>query len=92
VSSNTSQRKAQATILASTPEDLSEWWLLADCGQCGPRAVPVASLPAGLTVFRVLARMRCRACGGGVAAASIDNVAEGWRRRVVKVWGPGSYG
>src|SRR4051794_31524171 len=38
MSANTSQRKARATILASDVEAFRTWFLVADCGQCGPRA------------------------------------------------------
>ncbi len=29
---------------------------------------------------------------GRAAAASIDDQLHGWRRRVVRIWGPGSHG
>lgn len=92
MSSNTSQRKAQAIILASTVSAFRTWSLIAECGGCGPRAVPMVSLPAGEIVFNVVMRLCCRTCGARAAYVALDNAEQGWRRRVVKAWGPGSYG
>ncbi len=69
--------------------------MVADCRlqACGAvRTVPLATLPPELTILQALMRMRCRTCRGRVEAAAIDNNAPGWRGRVVKIWGPGSYG
>ena len=38
MSSNTTQRRVQPTILASDVEAFRTWFMVADCGQCGPRA------------------------------------------------------
>jgi len=54
------------------------------------RTVPLAIQSPELTIMQALMRMRCRACGGRVVA--LDNNVPGWRARVVKVWGLGSYG
>ncbi len=94
MAANTSQRRAQSIILGSEVEKFRAWFLIVDCGQCGPGAVAMSKLPVDVTVWRVLLRMRCRVCGRGVDRASIDNAAQGSGRRVVKVWGlgPGSQG
>ena len=68
--------------------------MVADRGLRQLRAayVPMASLPAGETVFWVVTRLRCSRCGEKAATVSLDNAETGWRRRVVKVWGQGSFG
>src|SRR4051795_10355200 len=63
MASNTSQRKAQATILASQVEAYRTWFLIADCGQCGPRARRMTDFPIDITMQRPLLRLRCRVCG-----------------------------
>lgn len=90
--SNTTQRKAQAVILRAAVAEYREWRLIADCGACGPRSLPMRELPATASVFQILRRLRCQSCGGRVATAAIENDRPGWRHQVVKVWGPGSYG
>lgn len=80
-------------ILSAKVADYASWALHVSCRPCNmPRTVPMADLPPDLTIMRALMRMRCRSCGGRVEAAAIDNELPGWRGRVVKVWGPGSYG
>ena len=92
MASNTSQRKLQRILLAAPVHEYSTWTLLVICAPCGqPRSVPLAELPPGLTIMAVLLRMRCRSCKGKVAAALLDNGLPGWRARVIRVWGPGSY-
>ena len=71
--------------------DYRDWRLIADCGACGPRSLPMRELPAG-TVMQALLRLRCRSCRGQVASAALTNDMPGWRGRVVQIWGPGSYG
>jgi hypothetical protein len=92
MASNTSQRKAQSTILASGGEAFRTWFLLADCGQCGPRLRRMSDYPVDITMQRLLLRLRCRVCHNPPVTVAIDNAASGHLRRVVKVWGPGSYG
>lgn len=89
--SNTTQRKAQAVILRAAVADYRDWRLIADCGACGPRSLPMRDLPAA-TVMQVLLRLRCRSCGSRVASSEMTNDLPGWRGRVVRIWGPGSYG
>jgi len=50
-----------------------------------PRTIPLAELPAELTIMQTLTRMRCRTCRGRVEVAVMDNQVPGWRGRVVKV-------
>ncbi len=90
--SNTSQRKAQTIILAARVDDYREWWLTVDCGSCGPRDVPLATLLPEQTISQMLRRLRCQSCGSRVASAAMANNLPGWRGRVVRIWGPGSYG
>lgn len=93
MASNTSQRKAQSILLNAMVAEYASWSLLVTCKPCGTaRTVPMAELPAELTIMRVLLRMRCRTCQDGVAAAALDNGVRGWEARVVRIWGPGSYG
>jgi hypothetical protein len=91
MSANTSQRKARATILASDVEAFRAWFLIADCGVCGPRARRMSDFPVDITMQRLILRLRCRVCAKPAATVSIDNAGTGQLRRVVKVWGPGSY-
>ena len=92
MTSNTSQRKAQAAILASQVEAFRTWFLLADCGRCGPRLRRMSDFPVDITVQRLLLRLRCRVCHNPPTTAAIDNTAQGHLRRVVRIWDPGSYG
>ena len=92
MSSNTTQRRAQATILASEVEAFRTWFMAADCGQCGPRARRMSDYPVDITMQRLILRLRCRVCHQPPFTVTIDNAATGHLRRVVKVWGPGSYG
>ena len=92
MASNTSQRKAQTIILAALVGEYSEWWLTVDCGSCGPRDVPLATLLPDQTISQVLRRLRCRSCQGVVAKAAMSNGLPDWRGRTVRVWGPGSHG
>lgn len=79
-------------ILSAKVTDYASWVLLASCRPCdATRILPMAGLPQDATVMQVLMRMRCRTCRGRVEAAALDNQALGWRGRIVKVWGPGSY-
>lgn len=93
MASNTSQRRIQTILLSATVRDYASWSLLVACVPCAlPRSIPLADLPPEMTIMQVLLRMRCRTCGAKVEAALLDNNAPGWRARVVRVWGPGSYG
>ena len=92
MASNTSQRKAQATILASQVEAFRTWFLVADCGRCGPRARRMSDFPVDISMQQLVLRLRCRVCHQPPATAAIDNAATGHLRRVVRIWGPGSYG
>jgi hypothetical protein len=92
MSANTSQRKAQGTVLASQVEAFRTWFLIADCGQCGPRARRMADFPVDITVQRLLLRLRRRGCGKPPASVALDNGVEGISRRVLRIWGPGSFG
>ena len=93
MTSNTSQRKAQSVLFRATVGKYASWSLLVTCRPCGtPRTLPMAELPADITIMRMLLRLRCRTCRDGVAAAALDNGVSGWEARVVRVWGPGSYG
>jgi len=93
MASNVSQRKAQSMILASKVADYASWTLHVSCKPCGvPRTVPMTTLPQELTVMQALMRMRCRTCGGRVEGAALDNQVLGWRGRIVRIWGPGSFG
>jgi hypothetical protein len=89
--SNTTQRKAQAAILRAAVADYSGWRLITDCGACGPRSMASRELPP-VTMMQVLLRLRCRSCGARVASAALANDLPGWRGRVVRIWGSGSYG
>ena len=93
MASNTSQRKAKSILLKPTVGEYASWSLLVTCRPCGmPRTLSMATLPANLTIMQLLTRMRCRTCRDQVAAAALDNGVRGWEARVVRVWGPGSYG
>lgn len=52
----------------------------------------MSRFPVDITMQRLVMRLRCQVCRKPAAAAAIDNAAKGHLRRVVKVWGPGSYG
>ena len=93
MSSNTSQRRSQNLILAARVADYVSWTIIVSCAACSPaKTVPMASLPAELTVMQAMMRMRCRICHGRVVAAAIDNGVPGWRARTVRLWGAGAYG
>jgi hypothetical protein len=92
MSSNTTQRRAQVTIVASEVEAFRTWFMVADCGQCGPRARRMSDYPVDITMQRLILRLRCRVCHKPPVTVAIDNAAKGHLRRVVKAWGPGSYG
>ena len=91
MASNITQRRRQATTLASQVEVFRTWFLVADCGQCGPRARRMSDFPVDITMHRLIMRLRCRVCAKPAATVSIDNAGTGQLRRVLKVWGPGSY-
>ena len=91
MSSNTSQRRAQALILRAGVADYRGWILIADCGACGPRRLPLERMPS-TTMMQLLMRLRCHGCGGRVASAAIENKLTDWRHRLVRIWGPGSFG
>ena len=92
MSSNTTQRRAQATILASDVKAFRTWFMVVDCGQCGPRARRMSDYPVDITMQRLILRLRCGVCHKPPVTVAIDNAASGHRRRVLKVWGSGSYG
>lgn len=92
MAANTSQRQLRASIIALPVAALAGAVLVVDCGSCGWRALPLAGQPGDMTVDALLMRLRCQGCGRGVAAAVLDNGMQGWRRQVVRVWGPGSFG
>ena len=77
--SNTSQRKAQTIILAAKVAEYQAWWLIADCGSCGPRDIPLATFLPEQTISQVLRRLRCASCRGKVASAALCNALPGWR-------------
>jgi hypothetical protein len=62
-----------------------------DCGGCGSRRMPLAGMPSA-SMMSVILRLRCRNCGGPATSAAIENTLSGWRHRIVRVWGPGSFG
>jgi hypothetical protein len=67
--------------------------MVADCGQCGPRARRMSDHPVAITMQQqFILRLRCRVCHKPPVMVAIDKAAKGHLRRVVKVWGPGSYG
>ena len=51
----------------------------------------MSDFPVDITMHRLIMRLRCRVCAKPAATVSIDNAGTGQLRRVVKVWGPGSY-
>ena len=83
---NTSQRKAQAILLAAKVADYREWWLTIDCGSCGPRDIPLVTLLPEQTISQTLRRLRCASCRGEVASADLSNALPGWRGRRVRIW------
>lgn len=89
MSSNTSQRKMQNLILGARVQTYATWSMHVACRLCPtPWTIALATLPPELTIMR----MRCRTCGGRIEAAALDNQVPGWRARIVRVWGPGSFG
>ena len=58
MASNVTQRRRQATTLASQVEVFRTWFLVADCGQCGPRARRMSDFPVDITMQLIL-RLRC---------------------------------
>ena len=92
MAANTNQRKLHSAIVGLPVGELAGAVLVVDCGRCGPRRLALSPDHGGVTLARFLFRLRCRGCGRGVAAAALDNGMQGWRRQVVRVWGPGSYG
>lgn len=70
MASNTSQRKAQAIILASPVEAFRTWFLIVGCEPCGPRAVRISGFPVDLTICQVIMRLRCHVCGGKAVTGS----------------------
>ncbi len=93
MSSNVSQAKILSILHRANVSEYATWSLIVACQPCSAvRTVPVATLPQELTVIEALLRMRCRTCRGRVYAAAMDNQVPGWRGRIVKIWGPGSYG
>jgi hypothetical protein len=75
--SNTT-RRAQANISASQVEAFRTWFLVADCGHCGPRARRMSDFPVDITMQRLILRLRSRLC------LPIDNATKGHSRRVVR--------
>lgn len=62
MSSNTTQRRAQAAVLASKVEAFRTWFLVVHCGQCGPRARRMSDYPVDITMQRLILPLRCRVC------------------------------
>lgn len=92
MAANISQRRVRTNILGSPVRHFATWSLLLACARCDlARTVPMAELPPDLIIMQALLRMRCRTCQGRVEAAALDNGQPGWRGRVVKIWGPGSF-
>lgn len=60
MAANTSQRKAQTIILAAQAVEYQAWWLIADCGTCGPRDITFATLLPEQTISQMLRRLRCQ--------------------------------
>ncbi len=92
MASNTSQRKLHSIVMESQVDAFATWDLIVRCGGGCVRAVPMSGLPEGITIARLLIRVRCRTCGSPVERAILDNCVPGWQRRVLRVRGPGSYG
>ena len=104
MSANTSQRKLQTIVLGSDVAGYATWRMIVTCrGCCACRtcvsacrgcpasAVPVSRLPPGITFATVLHRLRCARCGSRADRVLLDNQAADWRRRIIRVWGRGSY-
>ena len=103
MSANTSQRKLQSIVLGSDVAGYATWRMIVTCRGCAPAgpvlalrhvpgpAVPVFRLPPGVTLATVLHRLRCARCGSRADRVLLDNQAPDWRRRVIRVWGPGSH-
>ena len=85
MAANTSQRRAQSIVFGSKVSAFATWFLIAGCGPCGPRAIPVRTLPQDLTFSLLLIRMRCHVCSGRLETASLDNAEKGQRRRVLRI-------
>jgi hypothetical protein len=92
MASNTSQRKLHSIVMESRVDAFASWDLIVRCGSGCVRSVPMSGLPEGITVARLLIRMRCQTCGSPVERAILDNCVSGWQRRILRVRGPGSYG
>ena len=104
MSANTSQRKLQTIVLGSDVAGYATWRMIVTyrvccacrtrvsaCQECPASAVPVSRLPSGITFATVLHRLRCARCGSRADRVLLDNQAADWRRRVIRVWGRGSY-
>ena len=104
MSANTSQSQVQNIVLGSDVADFATWQLVvtcrgcctcrtrvSDCGRCPASTLPVSRLPPGITFATVVRRLRCARCGSRADRVFLDNLAPDWRRRVIRVWGRGSY-
>jgi len=89
MAANISQRKLQSIVLGSLVGEFVSCDLILACQSGCPRSVPMAHLPAEITVARLLPRLRCRTCGKQVARALLDNCVQDWKRWGLRVWGPG---
>ena len=52
----------------------------------------MSDYPVDITMQRLIFRLRCRVCHEPLVTVAIDSAAKGRLRRVVKIWGPGSFG
>jgi len=104
MSANTSQRKLHGGVMGATVANFAGWRLVAtcrgccfcrtlisSCGRCPVSAVPVSCLPPGVTLATVLHRLRCARCGSRADCVLLDNQVPDWRRRVIRLWGPGAH-
>lgn len=85
MAANTSQRKLQYIVLGSRVDAFASWDLIVRCRGGCVRAVPLAGLPDGVMIARLLIRMHCRTCGSAVERAILGNCAPEWQRRVLRV-------
>jgi hypothetical protein len=91
VSANASQRRARNAILSARASDYRDWTLLAACKPCERQVwLPLRDRPG--TVGDVVRRLRCQACRRRPTSVRIDCDLPGWRRRTVRLEGPGAYG
>jgi len=81
--SNTTQRKAQAVILRAAVADYRDWRLIADCGACGPRSLPMRELPAAASAyFGTTAVLPPGLPGGGMTG--VERVPDGAPRLIAE--------